>query len=128
MKTTNVVLLFGLLLCGCSQKQAASANQAIKLVQVGKDSAWHSGAGGIITLHVAQRQGDSIHGIQLLTKAADGTETSVLAETGTVAEGPDQHCVRVSLYDAKTKITKAGVVTQEWTNQEVQTVLRIPGQ
>lgn len=128
MKIRLIVLLSGLLLCGCSHKQGTSANQAIDLVQAGKDLVWQSGVGGLVTLHVAQRLGDSIHGIQLLTKAPDGTETAIMAQTGTVADGPDRYCVRVSFYDAKTKITKAGVVTQEWTNQEVQTVLRIPGQ
>lgn len=127
MKTTIVVLFSGLSLCCYAQEQPTRAHEAIDLVQSGKDLVWHSGKGGYYTLHVTQRQSDSIQGVWLSTEAPDGTETKITAKTGTVAEGPDRQCVRISLYDVTTQNSKAGLVTQTSRSQEASMVLRIPG-
>ena len=65
MKNTLAVLLSGLLLCGCSHKQAAGESRAIDLIVAGKDVAWGRGA----VLHIAKRDGSSVEGVRLLLPA-----------------------------------------------------------
>jgi hypothetical protein len=102
MKNTLIVLLSGLLLCGCSQKQASSAGSAIDLVQAGKDTVWQDGA----TLHIAKRDGASIEGIQIVKTSADGKKTTMTADTGTISSGSiedtaDANSVKLTLHDAR---------------------------
>ena len=102
MKTTLTVLLSGLLLCGCSQKQASSAGPAIDLVQAGKDIVWQGGT----VLHVTKRDGTSVEGIQIVTTSSKGEKTTITADTGTVSPGSiedaaDQNSVKLTLHDAR---------------------------
>jgi hypothetical protein len=102
MKYTLIILLSGLLLCGCSHKQAASAGRAIDLVVAGKDVAWGRGA----VLHVTKRDGTSVEGVQLLLPRSDGQKGMITADTGTLAPGSDvsatdDSCVQITLHDAQ---------------------------
>ena len=100
MNTTITVLLSGLLLCGCSQKQAT---RAVDLIQAGKDTTWNQGA---YDLQVTKRDGDSLSGIHLVLTTPGSLITNITAETGTVTAGSvenpaDPNCVRVTLFNAQ---------------------------
>ena len=99
MKNTLFIVLSGLLLCGCSHKQAASESRAIDLVVAGKDVAWGRGA----VLHIAKRDGTSVEGVQLLLPRSDGQKGMITADTGTLAPGSDvdaadDSCVQITLH------------------------------
>jgi hypothetical protein len=71
-------------------------------VQAGKDVIWYNG----LVLHVTKRDGDSIEVIRLVSKTADGQETSITADTGTLLAGSvenpaDIHSVRITLRNAQ---------------------------
>ena len=107
MKTTLTILLSGLLLCGCSQKQATSARPAIDLVEAGQDIAWQGG----YVLHVAKRDGTSLEGILITKTASDGEKTTITADTGTLSPGSvgnatDDNTVQIALQNAKSQIEK----------------------
>ncbi|HEX7617330.1 MAG TPA: hypothetical protein VF480_01280, partial [Verrucomicrobiae bacterium] len=104
MKTMHSILLSGLLLCGCSHKQATPA---IDLVQAGSDVTWNFDDNawskhGACVLHIAQRDGSSLKGIRLVLKIPDGwggQETTLTADTGSLSPGSvenaaDRTCVR----------------------------------
>ena len=102
MKNTLTFLLAGLLLCGCSHKQAASETRAIDLVVAGKDVAWGRGA----VLHIAKRDGTSVEGVQLLLPRSDGQKGMITADTGTLAPGSDvsatdDSCVQITLHNTQ---------------------------
>lgn len=102
VKYTLTVLLLGLLLCGCSHKQAASESRAIDLVEAGKNVAWGRG----VVLHIAKRDGTSVEGVQLLLPRSDGQKGMITADTGTLAPGSDVSaaedcCVPNTLRNAK---------------------------
>jgi hypothetical protein len=114
MKTTLTILLSGLLLCGCSQKQATSARPAIDLVEVGKDITWRGG----IVLHVTKRDGASLEGIQIIGTAADGQKMTTTADTGTLTPGSvenaaDDSAVRITLHNAKSVSAKSQATMPE---------------
>ena len=101
MKTTLTVILSGLLLCGCSTKQASSSGTALDLVQTGKDTVWQGGT----ILHVTKHDGASLEGIQIVSTSADGQKTTLTADTGTVSSGSiedaaDSNSVKLTLHDA----------------------------
>ena len=107
MKNTLIILLLGLFLCGCSQKQTIPA---IDLVQTGPDATWNFDDNvwnkhGPCVLHIEQRDGSSLKGIRLVLKIPDGwggQETTLTADTGSLLPGSvenhaDKNCVRVTL-------------------------------
>jgi hypothetical protein len=84
-----VILLSGVLLCCCSRKPA-------NLIRPGADvSLKLNGASYIV--HVASRKGSGIHGIRLVTKESDGTETTIIAGAGTVTESSDHNSAVINL-------------------------------
>jgi hypothetical protein len=114
MRNTLTILLSGLLLCGCSQKQATSPRPAIDLVEAGKDITAFSG----IVIHVAKRDGTSLEGIQIKTTASDGQKTTITADTGTLAPGSvenaaDDSAVRITLQNVKSVSAKSQMTSQE---------------
>jgi hypothetical protein len=110
MKNTLTIILSGLLLCGCSQKQTTSAPRAIDRVEAGKDVPWARG----VVLHIAKRDGTTVEGVQLQLPRSDGQIGTITAETGSLAPGSDisstdDSCVRITLHNPK------GVDTNEVT-------------
>ena len=104
MKTTLTILISGLLLCGCAQRQATSAHRAIDSIQAGKDVVWNNG----LVLHVTKRDGDSVQGIRIVSRTSDGQETTTTADTGTLSPGSvenpaDIHSVRITLGNAQSQ-------------------------
>ena len=107
MKNTFAIILSGLLLCGCSQKQASSTGPAIDFIQAGKDIIWPGG----YVLHVTKRDGNSIEGIQIIRKSAEGQMT-ITADTGSLTPGSfentaDNSAVLMTLINAKTETVTA---------------------
>lgn len=74
MKNTLTVLLLGLLLCGCSQKQATSATPAIDLVEARKAVEWSNG----YVLYVGKRSGASLEDIHVSYKDPKGRDVTIL--------------------------------------------------
>jgi hypothetical protein len=114
MKTTLIVLCSGLLLSGCSQKQATSTRPAIDLVEAGQDSTWDNGA----VLHVVKRDGRSLQGVRFVQKGLDGIETTVTADTGTISSGSiqnpaDSNCVTITLYKGQSQSAKGHATFEE---------------
>ena len=59
-----------------------------------------------MVLRVAKREGDSVTGVRIVSKAADGRETTTTAQTaslqiGSVEMPTDTSVVRITLHDAK---------------------------
>jgi hypothetical protein len=77
MKTTSIIVLSGLLLCGCSQKQGS----AIDRIQAGKDTAF----GDSVVLHVAKRDGTSLEGVSISAKLPSGQTQTLTADTATLS-------------------------------------------
>ncbi|HZL14043.1 MAG TPA: hypothetical protein VFC85_07850 [Verrucomicrobiae bacterium] len=107
MKTMHFTLLSGLLLCGCSHRQATSA---IDLVKAGTDLTWNFDDNawskhGACVLHIAQRDGSSLKGIRLVLKIPDGwggQETTLTTDAGSLSPGSienaaDKTYVRITL-------------------------------
>jgi hypothetical protein len=94
MKNTLLILLSGLLLCGCSKMPASSAHPASDRIVAGTDVAWNDG----IVLHVTKRDGTSLEGIRVVHTDASGQVTTITADKGTVELG-------------STTTTTGGVVT-----------------
>jgi hypothetical protein len=104
MKIILAILISGLLLCGCAQRQATSAHRAIDSIEAGKDVVWSDG----MVLHVAKRDGDSVEGIRIVRKMSDGNEMITTADTGTLSIGSvenpaDIHFVRITLRNAQSQ-------------------------
>jgi hypothetical protein len=113
MKTILTVLLSGLILCGCSQKQAAPP--AIDLVVAGKDIMWH----GSIVLHVTKRDGASLEGIQISAATSDGGKTTISGDTGTVTansvvNAADDNSVRITIENARVEKSGEFMTVKEW--------------
>lgn len=112
MKAAFMVLLSGLLLFGCSQRQQTTTPPASALVQPGKDTTWEGGW----VLRVAKRAGGSLEGVSL-------TETNKPAFTYFAdkaalkeASGWGRNYVRIELFNAlcptpKGTQVRAGTVT-----------------
>ena len=97
MKTTFTILLSGLLLCGCSQKQATSTLPANDFVQAGRDITLNRGS---CVLHVAKRDGNSLTGIRYVLGPGTSSEEVMTADTGTLtplAQSKDGHVFMVQL-------------------------------
>jgi hypothetical protein len=104
MKTTSIIILSGLLLCGCSHKQASSG-PAIDRVQAG-DTSWPDGP-TVYTLHVTKRDGTSLEGVTISAKLPTGQTQTVSADTATLSAVPnaaDDKSVMVTLHKAKIKV------------------------
>jgi uncharacterized lipoprotein YajG len=110
MKITFTILLSGLLFCGCSHKQATLAGSAIDRIQTGTDTTW---AGGHV-LHVTQRDGSSLRGIQMIHNGGDGVKITYTADVGTVSPGKLQdpaatNFVTIVIHNAKAEgVTQSG--------------------
>ncbi len=97
MKNTFTILLSGLLLCGCSQKQAASTAPASDFIQAGRDIKCNRGSS---VLHVDKRDGNSLTGIRYVLGAGTSSEEVTTADTGTLtplAQSKDGHIFMVQL-------------------------------
>ena len=75
-------------------------------------------------LRVAKREGNTVTGVRIVSKAADGRETTTTAETGSLQIGSvelptDTNVVRITLHGAK--IETAGT---HWAAQQLMLVLR----
>jgi hypothetical protein len=117
MKTTSIVVLLGLLLCGCSQKQASSpgpekqassAGSAIDRVQAG-DTSWPSWPGGpnVYTLHITKRDGNSLDGISISRQLPSGKTQTISADTATLSadpKAPDNKSVMVTFHSPKVQV------------------------
>ncbi|HWV98408.1 MAG TPA: hypothetical protein VNZ64_01825 [Candidatus Acidoferrum sp.] len=98
MKTeapTALLLLCGLLLCGCS-RTPEGAPLVPELVQEGKTVTWPDGR----NIYVARRQGNTLAGVRVVQKCLAGPERTVEAERGLISKDPDGRTVRVTLRDA----------------------------
>ena len=110
MKNTFTTILSGLLFCSCSQKHATPAGSAIDLIQAGTDTTWHDG----VVLHVTQRDGFSLRGIQISHSRADGMKITYTADAGTISPGSAQNpaatnFVTIVIHNAKTEgVTQSG--------------------
>lgn len=101
MKTTLIILL-GLLLCGCSQKQPPSSGPAIDRVQVG-DTIWHDGP-TTYALHVTERDEASLKGVSISGKLPTGQTATVSADSATlsaISNATDDKSVMITLHNAK---------------------------
>jgi hypothetical protein len=108
MKPILAILLSSILVCGCSKKPIPTAQSAIALVEAGKDVT----LGGLV-LHVAKRDGSFIEGIRIARKEADGKETTILADTGTLSQGSDQSTVRIVLNNVRRETkSQSGTTTK----------------
>jgi hypothetical protein len=104
MKNAFALLLTGLLLCGCSQKQTSSAGRAIGLIQAGKDTTWSSGA----VLHVTKRDGTSLQGVKFTAQSVKGETTVITADTATLSPVPfatDGRSVMITFHNATSQTT-----------------------
>ena len=115
-KTTLGVVVSALMLCGCAHRQEASAHRAIDSIRAGGDSVWSSG----VVLHVANRKGDSIEGIRIVSKTPGGQETTLIASAGTLLPGSfanpaDSHSVRITLRDVQGLRDSTGVAAETMT-------------
>jgi len=70
------------LLFGCSQQHVSYVDQTVNVV-AGKTIAVRD-----YVLSVKERNGSALNGIQVIHREADGNETFITANTGTVTEGP----------------------------------------
>jgi hypothetical protein len=102
MKNTFIILLAGLLICGCSKKQAPSVSTAVDLVQAGKDLVRPDGT----VIHVTKRVGSSIESIQVVKTGA--SKITITADTGTLQAEKDPNKVRLIMYHAKIEVTHLG--------------------
>ncbi len=93
--TTVLLLLGGLLVCGCS-RNAPGAVLAPALVQEGKTVTWSDGR----KIHVQRRQGNKLEGIRFVQGSLGGLQRAVEAERGLISRDPDGKTVRVTPYDA----------------------------
>jgi uncharacterized lipoprotein YajG len=83
MKNTLIILLSGLLLCGCSKKPATLARPAADLVEAGKDITWSDGAGYVThVMHITKRDGVSLEGIRIVDTERNGNVMTITANKG----------------------------------------------
>lgn len=103
MKPTIIsVLLLSLILCGCSEKQSASARPAINRIRAHTETTW---AGGYV-LHVDKRNESSIEDIRIVAAPSNGPKTIITADSGTISAGAngtvtDQHTVKLTLHNVR---------------------------
>jgi hypothetical protein len=105
MKTTSIIVLSGLLLCGCSQKQASSAGPAIDRVQAG-DTSWPDGP-YVYHLHVTKRDGTSLYGVSITATLPTGQTQITSGDTATLSALPDikdHKAVLIMFHDVKFQV------------------------
>ena len=114
MKTVPIVVLSGLLLCGCSQKQASGSGPAIDRIQVG-DTTWHNGS-TVCTVHVTKRDGTSLEGVSISGKTPTGQMMTVSGDTATLSAVPnaaDDKSVLITVHNGKLQIDSQSSVLGE---------------
>jgi len=99
------VILSVLLLCGCSQKHTTHVDQSIDIV-AGKDIAVRDRV-----VSVQKRDGNSIQGIRIVRKLPGGKETIITANTGTIAQSPN-NSVTLTLSKALVQTKTRGGATE----------------
>jgi hypothetical protein len=77
MKYTILILLSGMIICGCSKKPA------IDTVETGKDIKWRDG----LVLHVQKRDGTLLEGITISGMKVGDQNQTMMADTGTIKPG-----------------------------------------
>jgi hypothetical protein len=98
MRATLTILLFSLLLYGCSQKHTLSADDlAMILVPTGQYITFHDG----YVLYVEKRDGTTIQNITVYKTTSDGDTTTTHADTGTVLLSLDDRSLKLTLQDAR---------------------------
>ena len=97
MRSIFIILLTTLLFSGCSRKHTAYIDETLD-IEAGKEIALPGGD----VLSVKKRDGNSLEGIRVVQRGADGREAVITADTGTVVQGPKQR-VEVQPADAKTQ-------------------------
>jgi len=105
MKNTLVIVLSGLLLCGCSQKQASSAGPAIDRVQAG-DTSWPDGP-YVYHLHVTKREGTNLFGVSISVKLPTGQTQTTSGDTASLMPVPnakDDKSVLIMFHDTKIQV------------------------
>jgi len=105
MKNTLAIVLSGLLLCGCSQKQASSAGPAIDRVQAG-DTSWPDGP-YVYHLHVTKRDGTNLYGVSISAKMPTGQTQITSGDTATLSALPDikgHKAVLIMFHDTKIQV------------------------
>jgi hypothetical protein len=108
MKTISILVLSGLLLCGCSHKQVSSAGPAIDRVQAG-DTSWPSWPGGpsVYTLHITKRDGNSLVGVSISRQLPSGQTQTISADTATLSadpKAPDDKSVMITFHSPKLQV------------------------
>ena len=88
MKNAILILLSGMIICGCSKKPA------IDTVEAGKDIKWRDG----LVLHVQKRDGTSIQGITVSGMKIGDQNQTFMADTGTIKPGAGADSVIVTLH------------------------------
>jgi hypothetical protein len=99
MKIALLIVISGLAFCGCSQKTDPAKGPALAAVVAGQDSIWADG----LVLHVAKRDGNALEGILVVRTAPTGQKTTIIAEKGTLSEGPDRNSVKLTLQEAQSQ-------------------------
>ena len=100
MKNTIIIILSGLLLCGCSKKHAASASPVADLVQAGTDATWRDGS----VLRITKRDGASLQGVTFIEKLPTGQTQTFSADTATLSADPsdtDNNSFIITLHGVK---------------------------
>lgn len=103
MKIAMAVLFFGVMLCGCSPRQATRTKPAIDWMQPGRAVDW----GGGTVSRIEKRDGMAVQGIKLTFQHAPNPDSTVTADSGTLVPGSpkdssDTNSVTIVLTNAKT--------------------------
>lgn len=104
MKKTFTILLSGLLICGCSHKQASSP--AIDRVKVG-DTSWNDGGHTFYTLHVSKRDGTSVEGVSITANLPTRQRQIISGDSATLSAVPndsDGKSVMITVHNAKIQV------------------------
>jgi hypothetical protein len=103
MKTTFIIVLSGLLLCGCSQKQASSTVSATDSIRTGTDITFN---GGSFILYVTKRDSNSLAGIRCVSNPGMKSESHFTADTGEIVpSGANSHWVVLAMHNTKDEKT-----------------------
>jgi uncharacterized GH25 family protein len=119
MRAIFSIFLSALLFSGCSQKHTAYVDQSVDIV-AGKEIVVRD-----YVITVKKREGSSIEGVHIVRRESDGKETTITADTGTLAQAPKQS-VEAQPTDAKTQerlrvFVVQNSVTMTLSNALVQT-------
>jgi hypothetical protein len=95
----TIILVSGLLLCGCSSKHNASAGSDVDSIQPGKDISCWDGS----TLRITKRVGTSVEGATITVKPPNGLTQTFSAETATLSYSTNRitgKSLIITLHDA----------------------------